>query len=294
MIKPYLKGIVPILLTPFDSNGNIDKSSLCNEIEFCIHTGVDGLGIALGSEIYKLNEKERFEILDIVITSVQDRIPIIINTSAASNKIAIEYSVQAEKQGAYAVMIMPPSFMPIGQEEIFEYYTDILKSINIPLILQDIPQSPISKQLALRINNENVNAKYIKVESLPTVPRISSMYKNLKHKFNIFGGAGGNYFLEELKRGACGTMPFASQSKEFVEVFKKYNIGEKTAAKDIFDRLIAPVNRLGSTNYDIYFHIQKQILVKKGIIKNSFVRQPTLKIDNLMQEEINILIEEIL
>ena len=139
-----------------------------------------------------------------------------------------------------------------------------------------------------------MNAKYIKVESLPTVPRISSMYKNLKHKFNIFGGAGGNYFLEELKRGACGTMPFASQSKEFVEVFKKYNIGEKRAAKDIFDRLIAPVNRLGSTNYDIYFHIQKQILVKKGIIKNSFVRQPTLKIDNLMQEEINILIEEIL
>ena len=58
MNKPYLKGIVPILLTPFDSNGKIDKSSLCNEIEFCIHTGVDGLGIALGSEIYKLNEKD--------------------------------------------------------------------------------------------------------------------------------------------------------------------------------------------------------------------------------------------
>ena len=77
-------------------------------------------------------------------------------------------------------------------------------------------------------------------------------------------------------------------------MFKKYNIGEKRAAKDIFDRLIAPVNRLGSTNYDIYFHIQKQILVKKGIIKNSFVRKPTLNIDNLMQEEINILIEEIL
>ncbi len=294
MNKPYLKGIVPILLTPFDSNGNIDKSSLCNEIEFCIHTGVDGLGIALGSEIYKLNEKERFEILDIVITTVKDRIPIIINTSAASNKIAIEYSVQAEKQGAYAVMIMPPSFMPIGDAEIFEYYTDILKSINIPTILQDIPQSPISTQLAKSINNENVNAKYIKVESLPTVPKISSMYINLKRKFNIFGGAGGNYFLEELRRGSCGTMPFATQSKEFVEVFNKYNKGDNKAAKDIFDRLIAPVNRLSSTNGDISFHIQKQILVKKGIIKNHYVRQPTLKIDNVAQEEINLLIEQIL
>lgn len=294
MNKQKLKGIVPILLTPFDSNGNIDKSSLCNEIEFCIHTGVDGLGIALGSEIYKLNEKERFEILDIVIKTVKDRIPIIINTSAASNKIAIEYSVQAEKQGAYAVMIMPPSFMPIGDAEIFKYYTDILKSINIPTILQDIPQSPISTQLAKKINNQNKNAKYIKVESLPTIPKISSMYINLKRKFNIFGGAGGNYFLEELRRGSCGTMPFASQSKEFVDVFNKYNKGESKAAKDIFDRLIAPVNRLSSTNGDIFFHIQKQILVKKGIFKNQFVRQPTLKIDSVAQEEINLLIEQIL
>ena len=86
----------------------------------------------------------------------------------------------------------------------------------------------------------------------------------------------------------------ATQSKEFVEVFNKYNKGDNKAAKDIFDRLIAPVNRLSSTNGDISFHIQKQILVKKGIIKNHYVRQPTLKIDNVAQEEINLLIEQIL
>ena len=144
MKKFNLNGIVPILLTPFEDNGSIDKSSLYNEVEYCIDAGVDGIGVALGSEIFKLNETERIEILDIVSQSVNDRLPVIINTGAASNKLAIEYSKQAEKQGAYAVMVMPPSFMPVGQEEIFEYFSEISNEISISVVLQDIPQASIS------------------------------------------------------------------------------------------------------------------------------------------------------
>ena len=293
MKKFNLNGIVPILLTPFEDNGSIDKSSLCNEVEFCIDAGVDGIGVALGSEIFKLNETERIEIIDIVIQAVKDRLPVVINTGAASNKLAIQYSKQAEKQGAYAVMVMPPSFMPVGQEEIFEYCSEISNEISISVVLQDIPQASISPQLALRIQNENPNVKYIKVESLPSVPRISSMSSIAGNKLKIFGGAGGNFFLEELQRGACGTMPFASQSKEFVEVLKKHKKSEGKKAKDIFERIIAPVNRLSSTNGDIFFHIHKQILFKKGIIKNANVRTPTIKIDKNTQIEINSLIEDI-
>ena len=293
MNKFNLNGIVPILLTPFEDNGSIDKSSLYNEVEYCIDAGVDGIGVALGSEIFKLNETERIEIIDIVIQAVKDRLPVVINTGAASNKLAIQYSKQAEKQGAYAVMVMPPSFMPVGQEEIFEYFSEISNEISISVVLQDIPQASISPQLALSIQNENPNVKYIKVESLPSVPRISSMSSIAGNKLKIFGGAGGNFFLEELLRGACGTMPFASQSKEFVEVLKKHKKSEGKKAKDIFERIIAPVNRLSSTNGDIFFHIHKQILFKKGIIKNANVRTPTIKIDKNTQIEINSLIEDI-
>ena len=40
-----------------------------------------------------------------------------------------------------------------------------------------------------------------------------------KDVLTIFGGAGGSYFIEEMRRGAKGTMPFCSQPKEFVEVW---------------------------------------------------------------------------
>ena len=48
-MKNYIKGVVPILLVPFDEFGNIDKSSLKREIEYSIDAGVHGLGIAIVS-----------------------------------------------------------------------------------------------------------------------------------------------------------------------------------------------------------------------------------------------------
>ena len=50
---------MPILVTPFDERGGIDEESLARLIDFNIAAGVHGLGVALGSEIFKFNEAER-------------------------------------------------------------------------------------------------------------------------------------------------------------------------------------------------------------------------------------------
>ena len=57
-----LRGVVPILVTPFDEKGRIDVDSLQSLIDFNIAAGVHGLGVALGSEIFKFNEDERSKI----------------------------------------------------------------------------------------------------------------------------------------------------------------------------------------------------------------------------------------
>ena len=55
MTASIITGVVPILITPFDSQGRIDVDSLQNLIDFNINSGVHGIGIANGSEIFKLN-----------------------------------------------------------------------------------------------------------------------------------------------------------------------------------------------------------------------------------------------
>ena len=54
MSERLIKGVVPILVTPFDPEDRVDTESLRRVVEFNINSGVHGLGIALGSEIFKL------------------------------------------------------------------------------------------------------------------------------------------------------------------------------------------------------------------------------------------------
>ena len=67
MTMNALRGVFPILVTPFDEGAQIDQDSLRNLVEFNLESGVHGLGVALGSEIFKLTETEREQVTRIVV-----------------------------------------------------------------------------------------------------------------------------------------------------------------------------------------------------------------------------------
>ena len=135
------------------------------------------------------------------------------------------------------------------------------------------------------------NISYIKVETLPSAMKVSQMVDATKDVLTIFGGAGGSYFIEEMRRGAKGTMPFCSQPKEFVEVWNLFQKGDEKEAINVFNKFIVPMNRLEIQTNDLFYHLHKQFLVKLGIIKTSHVRGPTMLPDSISQSEINEMIE---
>lgn len=293
MTLPMLHGVVTILVTPFHDDGRIDEESLANLVEFNISAGVHGIGVALGSEIFKFNEAERAQVTRCVITAARKRVPVVINSGAAGTDLAVHYSKAAEAEGADALMVIPPSFMPASAEEIFDYYVAIDRAVGIPIILQDVPQGPVPPGLALRIADVCRNVKYIKVETQPVTGKVAAMAAVASNKLTIFGGAGGSYFIEELRRGALGTMPFCSQPADFVAVWDAFRAGDEAAARARFDCTIMAINRLGNQGGDIFYGMHKQLLVRLGVIRNALVRSPTTAIDPITQGEIDALLSEI-
>lgn len=293
MTLPMLHGVVTILVTPFHDDGRIDEESLANLVEFNILAGVHGIGVALGSEIFKFNEAERAQVTRCVITAARKRVPVVINSGAAGTDLAVHYSKAAEVEGADALMVIPPSFMPASADEIFDYYVAIDRAVGIPIILQDVPQGPVPPGLALRIADLCRNVKYIKVETQPVTGKVAAMAAVASNKLTIFGGAGGSYFIEELRRGALGTMPFCSQPADFVAVWDAFRAGDEVAARARFDCTIMAINRLGNQGGDIFYGMHKQLLVRLGVIRNALVRSPTTAIDPITQGEIDALLSEI-
>lgn len=293
MSLPPLHGVVPILVTPFTTDGKIDEESLANLVEFNIGAGVHGLGVAIGSEIFKLTEAERDLVSRRVIRAAGGRVPIVINTGAAGTDLALFYSENAEAAGADALMIIPPTFMPASADEIFEYYVAIDRAVGIPIILQDVPQAPISPALALRIADACSNVRYIKVETLPVTSKVAAMSAAVGKRLAIFGGAGGSYFIEEMRRGALGTMPFCSQPEDFVAVWNAFRRGDERAARQHFDSKVTAINRLGAQGGDIFYSLHKQLLVRRGIIRSAIVRGPTTAIDAVTAREIEELLTQL-
>lgn len=287
-------GIVPILVTPFDENGRLDIDSLTRLVDFNIECGVHGLGIAIGSELFKLTDEERDVVVAAVVKAVRGRKPVVVNTGAGGTDVAVQYTRRAEALGADAAMVIPPFFMPVAQEEIVDYYRCVSASASIPLFMQDVPQAPISPALALRIADECDNVRYIKVETLPVVFKVAAMTAVASERLTIFGGAGGSYFIEEMRRGCRGTMPYCSQPAAFVDIWNRFQAGDEEGAQRVFEHSILPVNRVAAEGLDTAYHVHKQLLVEQGVIRSASVRGPASRIDSMMQREISSVIRRVM
>jgi 4-hydroxy-tetrahydrodipicolinate synthase len=288
-----MQGVFPILVTPFDEKGRADEESLRRLVDFNIDAGVHGLGVALGSEIFKLSESERDEVTRIVVSQVRQRVPVVINSGAPGTDLAVLYSRRAEELGADALMIIPPSFMPAGPVEVLEYYQAISDAVQIPIFLQDVPSAPISAPLARQIAETCDDVRYIKVETVPVANKVAEMVAKAGDCLTVFGGAGGGYFIEEMRRGSRGTMPFCSQPEAFVQVWKLMKSGDEVAARAIFDQVIMPINRIASQGAGIFYHVHKELLRQRGVIATNKVRGPAPAVDEVTQHELRDLIREL-
>lgn len=287
-----MRGVFPILITPFDEQGRVDEESLRRLVEFNIGAGVHGLGVALGSEVFKLSEAERVQVTRIVVDQVGGRVPVVINTGAPGTDLAVLYSRTAEEHGADALMVLPPSFIPASAVEVREYFRAISDAVSIPIFLQDTATTPISAGLARQIAEESERARYIKVESLPPPAKVAEAVAQAGDRLTIFGGAGGGYFIEEMRRGSVGTMPFCSQPEAFVEVWNRFQAGDQAGARTAFDRTIQPINRIAAQGTGLYYHVHKELLRQRGVIRTATVRHPAgAPLDDLTRRELQEVID---
>jgi len=270
-----LSGLYPILSMPFDEKGRIDVEDLEREVEFAIGAGADGLGIAMASEIFKLSEIERDLALKTVVQKANGRVKVVMHTGAQGTDLAIGYSRQAELLGADAVMVTPPTLLPMPPEETVEFFRRLSKALSIPIFVQDIANAPVPPELAACIVQEAENACYVKVEVPPTTPRVAEARRLGGERLIAFGGAGGRELIGELRNGAAGTMPGCALTDVFRHVWDTYHKGLQAEADILLTRHM-PLLDMYKESLDVSYHLTKELLRLRGVFKTVHVRHPTV------------------
>lgn len=263
-----LRGIVPIVYTPFDASGRIDEEDLERLVEHLIAAGAHGLAAAGGaSEAHKMPVAERKWLAERTITFARGRVPVVVGTSATNTAESVELSCHAEGLGAMAVFLTPPLFGVVNLESLRHHYGTVARAVTIPLMVQDalIPLAPA--QIA-RLAEEFPNIRYAKEEApLETGHRVSEI-KRLSPAVKILSG--GSYLLDDLARGAQGAIPGSTGVADLCLAYERFTAGDLGGARAAFDHFTP----LSFWQLQVPILGVKEVLRSLGVFKGAYLRPP--------------------
>lgn len=135
-----LKGIIPPVVTPLLSYNELDIEGLENLTDHLLAGGVHGL-FMLGTtgEATSLSYGLRKELLKRTSELVNHRVPIVAGITDTSLEGSLEIAEYAASVGIDGVVIAPPYYMPISQEEMREYLENIVPKLPLPFLMYDMP-----------------------------------------------------------------------------------------------------------------------------------------------------------
>lgn len=283
-----LAGVLPVIQTPFAEDRSIDYATLEAELDFLFLEGVDGVAIAMVSEVLRLTDAERDKLYAQVVKHVNGRGPVVASVGAEGAEQTVRHAKAAANAGVDALMAIPPSLTRCSAEELLVYYTRILETTSLPLVVQDASgyvgnAIPISTQAAIwKLAPDLV---LFKPEAQPIGPNVTALLMATEGQARIFEGTGGLALMDSFPRGIVGTMPGADVPWAIVAIWRALQSGDLQRAGDIHARLSALVSHMH--NLDAYLAIEKMLLVEQGIFRNTIVRGPVgYHADELTRTEI--------
>ncbi|MEG1210590.1 MAG: N-acetylneuraminate lyase [Leclercia sp.] len=136
-----LKGVMPALLTPFDSHQQLDTQSLRRLVQFNIAQGVDGLYVGGSTgEAFVQSIAERQEVLEVVAEEAKGKITLIAHVGTVSTHESQQLAKAASECGYNAVSAVTPFYYPFSFEEHCDHYRGIIDSADgLPMVVYNIP-----------------------------------------------------------------------------------------------------------------------------------------------------------
>ena len=135
----FLKGSYPPIVTPF-RDGVVDYETYARLVERQVAEGSHGLVVnGTTSEPSTLTNDERIRLLEVAVRAAKGRIPVVAATGSQSHADSIVLTEAAKSAGADAVLIVTPYFIRPPQRGLVEYYLDLGKRTDLPVMIYHIP-----------------------------------------------------------------------------------------------------------------------------------------------------------
>lgn len=290
-----LKGIFSIPASPFNERGELDPHYLRRQVEFCIASGASAIiGPVIASEVWYLSNDERKHFMDAITDQTAKRIPVIAGVSSNSIEETIDLARHAADAGADAVIAMLPKVeMTANWAQTRDFYARLADATGLEIVIQNGGRSPddrIPIENLMRLLEEIPQINYIKDEGLPSNHRVTELVRAGGERLHgVFGGMGGRYMIDEMRRGACGFAPISTFTDVLVDIWNSFHGGNEARAVEIHEKLATMLN----IELQVGKAFAKELLRRRGLVGTGVSRMGEVEIDDFDRTEMDLRLQRL-
>ena len=279
--------LITAMVTPMDETRAVDYESVEKITRHLLEQQTDAIVVAgTTGESPTLTHDEEYEVLHCVKATVSGECKVIMGAGSNCTETAIRSSKKAQELGADAILSVVPYYNKPSQQGLIEHFGAIAKSIDIPVILYNIPGRTgidMAPSTIAFLAKEYSNIVAVK-QSNGNLDLVSEIKMLCPDDFAIYSGDD-SLTLPMLSIGAHGVVSVASHvaGVEIKSMMRNFKTGQIDAALNMHKALYPLFKKIFMAPNPTPI---KALLSKLDVIKN-YVRRPLVELDE--QERLELL-----
>jgi 4-hydroxy-tetrahydrodipicolinate synthase len=299
-----ISGLIPASITPFDGSGAVDHESLCDHIRrISSATGLFGVAVnGHAGEILALSSEERRDIIATSKKALPKALKLIAGIESSSIDGLVREGLSAKSAGAEMLLVIPPfdarvyRHLASNAEVVVSVFRRLDREVGLPMIVFQYPDAtgcayPVD---VLRRIADLPSVVGIKA-AVATPTKYSELHSALADRLAVLASGDQPSLFGMLLHNAPGALIGISVVgvQLWSDLVREASTGSLAKAREIYFRVALPLmdaiyeNQTHRTPISP-FASTKEALVQLGELKSSWVRAPSLNVDQAKKDEIRL------
>lgn len=283
-MDPRLRGVSPVVETPFHADGTVDLDGFGALVEHLAGTGVTSMMFpGFASEFHKLSDAESDALIEryLEVLTAHPGVAAIVSVPTHATLLAARRVRAAVAAGADAINVLPPHFLGPSPDDVRRHIAATAEAAGTAsLIVQYAPQqtgAALDPDVLADLASAHANLRIVKVESSPPGPMITALART-RPALGSFVGYAGLHLPEAVRAGALGVQPGCSFVEVYVRLWALYEAGRESEADTLHARL-RPYLVEWMSGVERVVAVEKHLSRRRGLIATNVVRAPSAVLD---------------
>ncbi len=271
------RGIYPMLYAFFGRNGGLDREATRRQVRAFVDNGAHGMAVlGLGTEVSKLADAERRQLVDWVAEDLGGRLPLAVTVNAPTVDAQVEFAAFAKSRGASWVILQPPPDRGVPEDFFIRFFGAVADRVDLPVAIQNAPEYlgvGLTPEGVRMLAQRHPNFRVLKGEGAALA--IRRFIEVAGDGVSVFNGRGGLELIDNIRAGCAGMIPATDTFDRQARIYDLLAAGREREAERIYAETLPAIVFVMQSLDTLHCYGKRLAALRLGI-GEIYDRQPAL------------------